>query len=563
MPAAKMTVAEFLDHGIKPTAVATSVSGSSSIRAVDPASAETTFHVMAAAKTVKITKASPAGLGRLILTAKNPAELAATLIKARHDALDGARGFLGVPQGAVTICPDRVGYFQHFAGGSIYWSPSTGAHEVHGAIRQKWAAMGWERSFLGYPRTDETVGRDPEGAGRYNHFQGGSIYWHPQSGAQEIHGAILGKYRELGAEASILGYPATDETATPDRIGRFNHFQRGSIYWTPSTGAHEVHGLIRNFWAQQGWERNPQLGYPLTDELVPHRGVGHTAAPTWRKPILGLPVDVLRLPDEQPPVPIKVSAPAPLKPRSVARTTTGTTTLRAVSPKLTAVSAVKVGPAAGLTVRPGLMINPSILINDHKGRSQDRYSDFEDGVLFWKRSSNVVSQIVPRAVAPGGTKVAYTAAEIASHAGAQVRTCLGAFPGATVGAATFVDTTGYSHDGAGLHNRAHRIRVALNGKRSVAGQLINLTSIIEVRVEIALDPVDREMVGYLTAWSIVSTLGDFHNGGDLRRALHARLDPVIWRQFLVTKIPATSNDPIAILSVKTHTDGRVAVYFEP
>jgi len=29
--------------------------------------------------------------------------------------------------------------------------PSENAHEVHGAIRDKWAALGGERSFLGYP----------------------------------------------------------------------------------------------------------------------------------------------------------------------------------------------------------------------------------------------------------------------------------------------------------------------------------------------------------------------------------------------------------------------------
>ena len=53
----------------------------------------------------------------------------------------------------------------------------------------------------------------------------------------------------LGWERSFLGYPLTDETATPDGVGRYNHFQGGSIYWTPATGAHEVHGAIRGQWA--------------------------------------------------------------------------------------------------------------------------------------------------------------------------------------------------------------------------------------------------------------------------------------------------------------------------
>ena len=59
----------------------------------------------------------------------------------------------------------------------------------------------------------------------------------------------------LGATAAAaLGRPASDERPTPDGVGRFRHFERGSIYWHPATGAHEVHGLIRQKWAELGWE---------------------------------------------------------------------------------------------------------------------------------------------------------------------------------------------------------------------------------------------------------------------------------------------------------------------
>jgi hypothetical protein len=124
--------------------------------------------------------------------------------------------------------------------------------------------FGWERSLFGYPLTDETGA--PDGVGRFNHFQGGSIYWTPSTGAHEVHGAIRDKWASMGWERSFLGYPLTDETPTPDGIGRFNHFQGGSIYWTSSTGAHEVHGAIRDKWAAMGWERS-FLGYPVTDEM--------------------------------------------------------------------------------------------------------------------------------------------------------------------------------------------------------------------------------------------------------------------------------------------------------
>src|SRR5215813_15650170 len=186
-----------------------------------------------------------------------------TAIDDKYSALGGSSGFLGQPTTPEQDCPDHRGRFRHFQGGSIYWSPDTAAHEVHGLIRGKWAALGWERSFLGYPLTDETA--TPDHVGRFNHFQGGSIYWTPQTNAQEVHGAIRDKWAALGWERSFLGYPLTDETSTPDRRGRYNHFQGGSIYWSPDTAAHEVHGLIRGKWAALGWERS-FLGYPLTDE---------------------------------------------------------------------------------------------------------------------------------------------------------------------------------------------------------------------------------------------------------------------------------------------------------
>jgi uncharacterized protein with LGFP repeats len=50
-------------------------------------------------------------------------------------------------------------------------------------------------------------------------------------------GAIRDKWLAFGGDSSFLGQPLTDELTTPDGVGRFNHFQGGSIYWTPSTGA--------------------------------------------------------------------------------------------------------------------------------------------------------------------------------------------------------------------------------------------------------------------------------------------------------------------------------------
>lgn len=78
-------------------------------------------------------------------------------------------------------------------------------------------------------------------------------------------GAIDTKYRELGGCSSILGAPVSDEKGTPDGIGRYSVFEKGSIYWTAKLGAHEVHGRIRDAWKTYGWEAGA-LGYPISDE---------------------------------------------------------------------------------------------------------------------------------------------------------------------------------------------------------------------------------------------------------------------------------------------------------
>jgi uncharacterized protein with LGFP repeats len=192
-------------------------------------------------------------------------------ILAHYKALGGPSSGLGYPITDELSTPDGIGRYNHFSrgdGASIYWSPNTGAHAIQGTIRAKWASMGWERGPQGYPITDELT--TPDGVGKYNHFSradGASIYWSPGSGgAWSIQGQIRDRWAALGWEAGPLGYPVTDELTTPDGIGRYNQFSKaGSIYWTASTGAHGIYGLIRQRWASMGWERS-SLGYPTSDE---------------------------------------------------------------------------------------------------------------------------------------------------------------------------------------------------------------------------------------------------------------------------------------------------------
>lgn len=158
---------------------------------------------------------------------------AATAIGQLHLSLGGDGGLLGPARTGVLGTPDGVGRYVHYRDGSIYWTPGTGAHEVHGSIAATWAALGWETGPLGYPVTDERTA--PDGRGRYNHFRGGSVYWSPATGAHEVRGSIGATWSSLGWERSWLGYPTSNEYAVP--AGRAQDFEGGRATWSAGTGA--------------------------------------------------------------------------------------------------------------------------------------------------------------------------------------------------------------------------------------------------------------------------------------------------------------------------------------
>ncbi|CAN3979510.1 hypothetical protein KPATCC21470_2137 [Kitasatospora purpeofusca] len=206
----------------------------------------------------------------------------------KYLALGGPTGPLRNPVTGTTVTPDGIGRYVHFrsdapdgggSAGSVYWSPDTGAHFVNGNIRNKWAELGWEQGYLGYPAADE-INIGGLGTSWISTFAGapgatpGAITFTGSAGTHELHGAIYQRYLALGGH-NVVGFPSTDETATPVKPGRYNHFVLPaggtdpylSIYWSQDTGAHEVHGDIRTKWSQLGWE-NSYLGFPTSDEFT-------------------------------------------------------------------------------------------------------------------------------------------------------------------------------------------------------------------------------------------------------------------------------------------------------
>ncbi len=147
-------------------------------------------------------------------------------------------GPLRAPTSAEIPTFDGVGRFRNFAGGIVPWHPETGAHIVWGLIGERWLQIGREQ--FGYPITDETPTAD--GNGRWNHFRAihlpgkpeASIHWSHASGAHETYGAIRDKWAAMGWEQSHLGYPIDAEVDHAG--GRLQRFQGGSLFWTPQGG---------------------------------------------------------------------------------------------------------------------------------------------------------------------------------------------------------------------------------------------------------------------------------------------------------------------------------------
>jgi hypothetical protein len=190
------------------------------------------------------------------------------------DKFAASHPWMGQKVGNLQFIPH--GFAQPFQVATAYAVNGGQVFEVHGPILKKYAALGGPTGFLGFPVTNQTA--TPDGKGQFNHFEHGSVYWHPSLGAFEVHGAIHSKWASLGWER--YGYPLTDESSTPDGVGRFNNFRAfmpdgsaadGSIYWSSATGAFEVHGAIRSAWAGIGWEMS-FLGFPISDEYSVGKG---------------------------------------------------------------------------------------------------------------------------------------------------------------------------------------------------------------------------------------------------------------------------------------------------
>ncbi|WP_312180400.1 hypothetical protein [Arthrobacter sp.] len=174
---------------------------------------------------------------------------------------------LGAATSQVTGGIRDGGAYQNFQNGVILWSPATGARISMGAIRAFYGTLGFQEGFLGYPIANEYG----SAGGAIQDYQYGKIIWSPSTGSSYVLGAIGNAYMAKGGPAGSLGFPTGNEWPLGNRGGVVQSFQRGAIYWTPTTGAHIVGGAIQTYYGTQGYEAG-FLGFPTSNET--HGGGG-------------------------------------------------------------------------------------------------------------------------------------------------------------------------------------------------------------------------------------------------------------------------------------------------
>ena len=104
-----------------------------------------------------------------------------------------------------------------------------------GAIFARWEEMGGKDGPLGAPTTPEAAG---EGAARYATFEHGAVYWSPSTEAQPLTGAIYEAWASLGYERGALGLPTSGEIQEPEWI--VQNFQHGTLNFDRQT-----HNVLR------------------------------------------------------------------------------------------------------------------------------------------------------------------------------------------------------------------------------------------------------------------------------------------------------------------------------
>lgn len=175
-------------------------------------------------------------------------------------------GPLGYPASNVICALIGGGCFQNYSGGSVMWSPASGAHSIpFGPIRDSWVTGGFENGILGYPTSEQVCGL--RNGGCFQNFANGTMMYSTSTGAQAMSSApIRDKWAASGFEGGTLGYPTSGAICGLRNGGCFQNFEKGTVLWSSASGAQlMMPGPIQQSWAGQGFE-NGALAFPTTSQ---------------------------------------------------------------------------------------------------------------------------------------------------------------------------------------------------------------------------------------------------------------------------------------------------------
>lgn len=111
--------------------------------------------------------------------------------------------------------------------------------------------------------------------GCYQKFERGTIHWSPRTGARPTWGAIRAAWAAQDHERGPLGYPVGREVCGLRDAGCHQAFEGGVVVWSRPSGAHPTGGGIRAAWLRHGAEHGA-LGYPVSAESCTGGGCRQT-----------------------------------------------------------------------------------------------------------------------------------------------------------------------------------------------------------------------------------------------------------------------------------------------
>lgn len=145
-----------------------------------------------------------------------PKSAGASPIDLKHREHSGESGLLGSPASdEIEIGDDANGRCRHFRG-ILRGTYGTGVSVQ--------VAVEGDPATCHHPRPEAGIPVDS------------SIYWTERTGAHVVQGDIRQRWMQMGAQASDLGYPISDEYPSEDGSGRLSRFEHGEIVWGPRTG---------------------------------------------------------------------------------------------------------------------------------------------------------------------------------------------------------------------------------------------------------------------------------------------------------------------------------------